>query len=183
MVVIDAGDIGKSREEVLLDLIYESTGERLPLDKVTIGKPREVDKRKDLNLDPNTFIPVKVNPSYDSRYSANGSGFLYRRRDIAIYVEDCDFGLVSPMGFPFNTTDLLEQINLLLEYPIFADDIVDHKYSTIAQVNRGIRLKMHPHALLWTGEVTIYVNTHYLEGGLLVQFTELNGFTEWAEAA
>jgi hypothetical protein len=180
MVVIDEKDVGKTEEEVLMDLIYEGTGQRIPLDKVRFGKPREVDKRKDLEDDPNTFIPCRVDPQYDGRYNAAGSGFMYRRRDITNHVSDSDFSQVAPAALPFKITDILDQINERMPYPIEARDIIDYEYKTLKEVEeKGVTLRAHPESLLWIKGTTFNVNTTYINGAPLVSVLDLDGFNEW----
>lgn len=180
MVIIDVNDIGKSREQVLLDLIYEATGERIPLDKVKFGKPREIDKRKDLEFDPNTFIPARIDRNYDTRYGTTpDDGFMYRRRNIVEDFGATDFSSVKPHSLPFKLTDILDQINACLQYPIGADDIIDHEYTTLGQVEAGVHLQAHPESLLWIKGIKIYVDTGYIKGVPLIFETELDGFNEW----
>lgn len=180
MVVIDELDVGKTREEVLMDLIYEAVGYRVPLDRVKFGKPREVDKRKDLDLDPNTFIPARVDPTYDDRYSAAGSGFMYRRRNIINHTNGVDFSQVAPPSLPFKMADVLDQINERMPYPIQLSDIVNYEYKTFAEVaEKGIRLQAHPESLLWIDGQTFFVNTVYINGKPLINVKELDGFNEW----
>lgn len=183
MVVIDEKDVGKSREQVLMDLIYEATGQRIPLDKIKFGKPREVDKRKDLETDPNTFIPAKVNPHYDARYSVDGSGFMYRRRDIVNHADGCDFSNVKPYTLPFKITDILDQINSCMPYPIQPGDVVDYEYKTFADLLKGVRLDAHPESLLWINGTVMQIDTGFIDGEPLIQITSLDGFNEWHASA
>lgn len=180
MVVIDEKDIGKTREQVLLDLIYEATGERIPLDKVKFGKPREIDKRKDLEHDPNTFIPARIDPKYDARYAQQGDdGFLYRRRDLEKHSKGAVFNEIKPLFLPFKVSDILDQINACLPYPVGASDLIDHKYTTIEQVEAGVHLQAHPESLLWIRGTKIKVDSGYIDGTPLLAVTEIDGFHPW----
>jgi hypothetical protein len=183
MVVIDDADIGKARKEVLLDLIYESTEQRIPIEKIKFGTPRKVDPRLDEKLDHNTFIPVYVDPEFDSRYGTADSGFLYRRRMI---VEDnalvIDLSNVQPFTLPFRIGDVLDQINTYLGYDLHADDIINHQYTSLEDVEaNGVKLEAHDGSLLWVGEVMFLVNTSKIRGEQqpLIINTQLNGFNEW----
>lgn len=182
MVVIDEKDVGKTREQVLMDLIYEATNQRIPLDKVRFGLPLAADPRKDLATDPNTFIPCRVDQQYDDRYWAEGSGFLYRRRCIRNHSEAGDFKQVRPITLPFKITDVLPQINAVLPYPIQAEDVVNHEYTTLEQVYAGVTLEAHPTSLLWINKITFQVDTSALEGGSMITRTTLDGFHEYAAA-
>jgi hypothetical protein len=182
MVVIDEHDVGKSREQVLLYLIYEATGESIPLEKVKFGKPSEVDPRKDLDLDPNTFIPAQIDVHYDKRFWVQGSGFLYRRRCIINHTQDSDLESVTPVHLPFKISELLDQINAVMPYPIAVSDIVDHEYTTIEEVYAGITLEAHPESLLWVHSKTFRPNTALLDGGPMIQNQDLDGFNEYVAA-
>jgi hypothetical protein len=179
MVVIDENDVGKSREQVLMDLIYESTGQRIPLEKVKFSKPLEVDQRRDLATDPNTFIPCQVDQQYDDRYWAQGSGFMYRRRSIFDHTVGIDLNSVRPSVLPFKISDVLDQINDVVPYTIQVSDIIDYEYTTLEQVLEGITLQAHPESLLWMRGRTFQVDTGALTGDLLIQETDLDGFTEY----
>ena len=180
MVVIDENDVGKAREDVLIDLIYEATGQRIPLSKVTFGVPTEVDPRKDVEFDHNTFIPARIDPQYDSRYWKEGSGFLYRRRNINDDFGNIDFSDAQPVTLPFRISDILEQINTHLRYPIREDDIVDYEYTSLQEVDeKGVHLKAHPHSMLWVGGLWINVNTERIGGGPLINVLEVDGFNQW----
>ena len=180
MVVIDEKDVGKEREDVLIDLIYEATGQRILLSKVVFGVPSEVDPRKDVELDHNTFIPARIDPKYDARYWKDGSGFLYRRRNLGDNFRDIDFSDVQPVTLPFRISDILEQINTHLLYPIKQDDIVDFEYTSLQDVyEKGVHLKADPHSLLWIGGLWITINTDRIDGGPLINVLELDGFNQW----
>lgn len=184
MVVIDEKDVGKAREDVLLDLIYEATGQRIPLSKVKFGLPSEVDPRKDVDLDHNTFIPALIDQRYDSRYWEEGSGFLYRRRNIHDHTVGIDFGEVQPFALPFRITDILDQINALIRYPILPSDVVNYEYTSLEEVERkGVHLKAHPHSLLWIGGAWFKVNTMRINGGPLINNVNLDGFDPWIPPA
>lgn len=175
MVVIDENDVGKTNEQVHMDLIYEALGQRIPLDKVKFGKPQFIDVRKDLRRDPNTFIPMYVDPRYDSRYSGPNSGVMYRRRNITSHCREYDFSGVAPKTLPFKISDILEDINKVMPYPLRSDDFVDTEYKTDDEA-RNIKLIAHPHSLLWVGEHVFQPSLEYIGGESLLTVTELDGF-------
>ena len=150
MVVIDEHDVGKTKTEVLMDLIYEATGRRIPLDKVKFGRPREVDVRKDLIYDPNTFIPMRVDPGYDNRYNTPETGVLYRRRSLKDHLKDVDFSKVYVVQYPVRVSDLLDQINTQLKYPISEGDVQEFQYDTPEQIEKfGLYIMADPDSVLW----------------------------------
>lgn len=179
MVTIDNDDLGKTRYEVLMDLIYESAGIRIPLDKIVFGAPFELDKRKDLELDPNTFVPVRVNPRYDARYSASGAGIMYRRRNLAKHIAGLNMKQVTPLALPFKISDVLDQINAIVPYEFQLEEIVNYEYKTLEEAKAGIRLQARPDSLLWFDGKTFLVNVKTIGGAPLIENTVLDGFNEY----
>lgn len=181
-VIIDDNDNGKSREALLMDLIYESNGIRVPLDKIKFGIPREVDQRKDLDNDPNTFIPVKVNNQYDNRFALGTSGIMYRRRSIAKHIAGIDLAVITPLFLPFKVSDLLEQINTLVPYEFQVEEIENYEYRTLAEVEAGVKLVAKKQAYLWFEGATFNVNTTKISGAPLIANKTLNGFKVYEPA-
>lgn len=181
MVVIDEHDVGKTKKEVLMDLIYEATERRIPLDKVTFGKPQEVDVRKDLIYDPNTFIPMRVDPGYDNRYNTPETGVLYRRRSLKDHLKDVDFSMVLVEKFPVRVSELLEQVNYQLKYPIAACEIQEFQYDTSEQLEKfGLYIMADPESVLWfDGGPMMGVDVGGKPG--LVTITRLMGFFKYGE--
>ena len=178
MVVIDNNDLGKPREQVLMDLIYESNGIRIPLDKIKFGSAREVDKRKDLDLDPNTYIAAKVSPNWDNRYPPNG-GFMYRRRSLPDHVNGVNFKLVTPLFLPFKVSDVLDQINAIVPYEFQLPEIVNHEYKTLDEARDGLVLEARADAYLWFGKRNVKLNLNAIGGSLLISNNVLDGFKEY----
>jgi hypothetical protein len=176
MVVIDEHDLGKSRKEILMDLIYEGTGRRIPLDKVSFGKPRALDQRPEISVDANTFIPARIDPAWDARLNSNKSGFMYRRHHIKNYCDTCTFMAVKPLQFPFKVSELLDQINDQLPYPLFMDDFVDKEYLTLESTLEGIDLIAQRDSLLWHGRFKISIDLSWIDGNSLVTVAFLDGF-------
>lgn len=175
-VIIDDNDIGKNRSVMLMDLIYESNGIRVPLDKIKFGIPKEVDQRVDLDDDPNTFIPVRVDPQYDDRFALGTSGIMYRRRSISQHVEGIDLFSIRPLFLPFKISDILEEINLLVPYKFQLEEIENYEYKTLEEVEAGIQLVAKKQAYLWFGGKKFNVNTTIISGDPLISNTVLDGF-------
>lgn len=181
MVVIDENDVGKTQEEVLMDLIYEQFGHRIPLDKIKFGKPREVDARKDLWWDANTFIPARIDQAYDDRFSGANNGFMYRRRSMAYHFTKYDFSGVIVPHLPIKLSELLPQINAILPYPLEERDVVDKTYTSIEEVEAGITLEANPESLLWCKGHDFVPNTTVLEGIAILDITDLPGFNYYGQ--
>lgn len=166
MVVIDEHDIGKTKDEILMDLVYEATGKRMPLDKIVFGEPLEVDPRKDLDLDPNTFISINVDPQFDVRFCQPDSGLLYRRRGIAQHLIKIDPSQIIVDKLPIRVSDLIEQINDQLKFPIFMEDFLDYQYDSVEQlIKYGLVLQPKPGTILWHGSESIHgVNVGNVSG-------------------
>lgn len=179
MVTIDNDDLGKTRFQVLMDLIYESNGFRFPLDKITFKAPSELDKRKDLEFDPNTFIPARVNPRYDARFATPQSGIMYRRRSLPKHIEGINFKVITPMFLPFKISDVLDQINEIVPYEFQIEEIVDYEYKTLDEARAGIRLQARPESVLWFAGKSFMINTKAIGGGVLIENPELDGFHEY----
>lgn len=153
-VVIDEHDIGKTKIQLLTDLLYETNGLRVPEDRIKYGDPQPLDARPDLLWDPNTFIPFRIDPTYDDRYSRN-AGFMYRRLDLKDYVGSHDFQ-VQITHFPFRISEVLDQINAQLPFPLDLNDIVDYEFSAPNTVK--FDLVANPKSVLWTGKTGIAMN-------------------------
>ena len=175
-VIIDRHDVGKTTEDLLRDLLYESTGARIPGDKIVYGKPRELKQRPTYKYDPNTFIPVIVDIVYDTRFRTTGDGFMYRRRSIIEHCANVDFTSIKPDFFPFRISDILDQINSYLEYPIAMDDLVEYEYSSVEQWSSGVLLMARDDSYLWTDGQTVMIDTSSVnQNNLLTNYT-LDGF-------
>lgn len=183
MVVIDEHDVGKTRREVLMDLIYEATGRRLPLDKVVFGKPRPCDQRPEVKTDPNTFIPMRVDVQYDHRFNLPESGVLYRRRDMGDHLKDLDTSKIKVGKFPVRTTDLLDQINEQLTYPVLACELMDYEFTSAEQIEMfGLMVVAHPDSVLWMGSGELFgvdVSGAVDPESTLVPNNYLMGFYKW----
>lgn len=149
MVVIDEHDLGKTKIQVLMDLIYESTGLRIPEHRIKYGKPVALDQRPDLDLDPNTYIPVKIDQVYDYHLSEQ-AGFMYRRRSLKEHLHGVTLNLSFPR-FPITLHELiLEVINPQLKYPLNCSDFID--YEITDPETDHLKIVAHPESLLWYGD-------------------------------
>jgi hypothetical protein len=150
-VVIDEHDIGKTRIQLLTDLLYETNNLRIPEEKIKYGEPQALDARPDLDWDPNTFIPFRIDRDYDDRFSRN-AGFMYRRRDFSEYVGSHDFE-VQITHFPFRISEVLDQINAQLPFPLAISDIEDYEFSL--PDTEEFELIASPKSLIWTGKCKV----------------------------
>lgn len=177
MVVIDEHDLHKTRIEILMDLVYESTGMRIPQHEIKYGQPIELDQRPDLMTDPNTFIPVRINPDYNYRLAGYQRGFMYRRR----YLTEHFAGLELDLEFTVWPTTLrqiiMDQINPQLRYPLQPEDFVD--YEITDESTDVLLIKTQPHSLFWTGSINVNIVPPGQEYFVLVEQPYLSGFNQW----
>lgn len=175
-VIIDRADVGKTTEDLLRDLLFESTGARIPADKIQYGKPRELKQRPQYKYDPNTFIPVVVDIVYDTRFRSAGDGFMYRRRSIIEHCANVDFSSISPDFFPFRISDIIDKINEQLEYPITMDNLVEFEYSSVEQWADGVMLQARDDSYLWTDGQKVLIDTSKVNHQNLLTNHTLDGF-------
>lgn len=151
-VVIDENDIGKTKIELLTDLLYESTRRRIPEEHIKYGDPQALDQRPDRKWDSNTFIPFKIDADYDDRFSRNNTGFMYRRRDLSDYLADYSF-TIEVDHFPFRISEYLGEINSFLPFPLDAAEILDYEFND--RTKTTFDLIADPKSLIWTGRAKI----------------------------
>lgn len=181
MVVIDERDLHKTKPEILMDLIYEATDQRFPLDKINFGDPRELKTRPGDSLAPNTHIPVKVDVAFDRRYAIPEAGFLYRRREIHEHLKDIDWSQVIIRKLPFTTADVLPQINDQLSYPIQSCEVDDLTYDSIDQLLAyGLIIQAAPDSLLWCSEGAGHgAGLGHFDPNPIVTVIRVDGFKKW----
>ena len=178
MVVIDERDIGKSKIEILMDLIWEFQQVKIPEDHITYGTPQELDARPEIMTDANTFIPCHIDPNYDDRFSKN-SGFMYRRRTLDEHLGNVQLTITIDR-WPITTRELLrDYVNPQLEFPIDPEDIVD--YELPDPESNVVLLVAEPGSFLWTGQfelIVIPIDPGYFD---LVQVQSLPGFNLYVD--
>lgn len=178
MVVIDEHDIGKTKIQILMDLLYESTGLRTPEDKIQYGHPKALDARPEVLDDPNTFIPVRIDQNYDDRLSRQ-SGFLYRRRDIGTHFKDRPIQLSFPR-FPITLHEIiLEQMNPQLSYPLDVTDFIDYKITD--PETDTLKIVAHPESFIWCNQGVMAIEPPSEEFFVLVANPWLDGFKLYSE--
>jgi hypothetical protein len=155
LVVIDGNDIGKTDIEILMDLIYETNKIRIPQEHIVYGTPKALDQRPDIADDENTFIPVKIDPNWDTAY-AKAEGFLYRRQDLGEYFQDVVV-TITATEFPFTIRSIWdEQVKPFLPYPIDKKDIRDYLFTDL--FTTSLTVEASQHSFLWSGHVKIILN-------------------------
>lgn len=173
-IVINEADIGKTEIQLLMDLIFESVGIRVPEQKIQYGKPQALDVRPDVYDDPNTFIPITVDADYDDRYAPQiEKGLLYRRRELASHFTSTLYPIYTATG-TFKISAVLSQLNTLLTYPLTMADVVDQTLSAAGLTQ--ITLVANPTSYIWTGKVVLDVSVHQGDLVLMLATTDLEGF-------
>jgi hypothetical protein len=178
MVIIDEHDIGKTKYQLLTDLIYESTGQRIPLNSIEYGHPSELDARPDVLTDPNTFIPIKVSGVYDVRLFGPHRGFMYRRRSLFDHLSGVDLD-IEFTDWPTTLHQvILDQINPQLRYPLRAEDFVD--YQITDEDTNNIVIRAAEHSLFWCGSADVAIPPPNSSNFILVENRFLDGFNVWS---
>lgn len=178
-VTIDNEDLGKSRLELLTDLIFESEGIRIPLSKVRYSSPQRLDTRPEILDDPNTLIKFDTDTDYDDRYYQKlSNALMYRRRELKTHFQ----GVATPVTIyvdndgDFTIHEILNQINLSLSYPLAAEDIKNTTLNSLTTTS--LLLEADPESLIWIDSVTVPVTITYANRLNLLTNTQLDGFNQ-----
>jgi hypothetical protein len=179
MVIIDERDIGKTREQILLDLLYEALGERLEETWYTHGTPEALEVTPRNPTDPNTFMRIQYAPHY--KEVSSEVGVMYRRRHIAEHLAQYSFDL-SFSRFPTTTRQIVEDlINPHLNFPLASGDFLDEVVND--PLTTAVRIKAHPDSVIWCGETSQSINLPGEEFFVLAQVTILGGFQPYDQGA
>lgn len=163
-------DYNKPAKELLLDLVYESNGIRFGVDDISFGPPEALDPRPDLDWDPNTFVPVEVVESVDVRYEGE-TGFMYRRAPINEVTPVVGALPVKISAYPYQTLDVLAQINAYLGLALTPDEVINDTYT---DASMPLIVRVADTALCFIGEITI-TDTVFIG---MVTVNDLSGFVE-----
>jgi hypothetical protein len=140
-------DFDRPETEVLCDLVYVTNKYKLPPPMVVFGTPQVLDQRPDIEDDPNTYIPAKVNSKFDHRLVPRETGFLYHRIPLAA-LRVVDNSVITPPAVPFKTYDILDQINRQLGVQLTENDLVNTEYTTL---DDDFIITALPTSKIWTG--------------------------------
>lgn len=177
MIIIDEHDIGKTEEQLLTDLIFEATGQRIPTNVIKYKQPSALDSRPDIPTDPNTYIPFNAEIEYDIRLSGNNRGFLYRRRSLSEHFANIDLDLEFDT-WPTTLHDvIINQINPILSYPLKLHDIID--YVIDDENTNSLVIHASPKSLFWVDSAIVSIVPPNSSNFVLVENRFLNGFNEW----
>lgn len=176
MVVIDEHDLGKTKIQLLMDLLYESTGQRIPEHRIKYFEPSELDARPDVPTDPNTFIPIRIDPTYDYNLSQL-AGFLYCRRELASHFAGIDLELEFT-EFPTTLHEVvLNQINPQLTYPLDCTDFVDYEITDVNTTSLNLVAKKG--SFIWIGKASVAISPPDTGFYILVDNPYLTGFNPY----
>lgn len=137
-------DFDRPSIDIALDLIFAATKYRAEKKFIELGLPEHCDPRPDIDYDPNTFVPIKMDSRFDARLEGR-NGFLYRRLSL-LEINDIETLSIDPPFIPYRTRDVLDQINEKLQTQFTLTDLVDKEY-TIGQMI----LEANKNSLVWTG--------------------------------
>lgn len=176
-VVINEEDLGKTRLQLLTDLIYEYNGIRIPESKVVYGDPEVLDPRPDIEDDPNTIIKFHTTPDYDESFlESSNAKLFYRRRELSTHFDKITRPIELYVEEDITSThDLIEQLNFYLTYPLDPADILNITHNTIP--GQGIlTITASKKSLFWIGSANINVTYSDTQRMGMLWVTNLNGF-------
>ena len=150
--LVEAGGFDKPAKEVALDLIFESTGVRLPPHVVTLGVPRTLDQRPDVLTDEDTYVPAEIDEAYDDRFPGD-NGFMYRRVGFDALEELVTVPTVLPAA-PYRIHDALQAISAAMRLKLTIDDLEND----LVAPGAPLVVRATKTSLVWTGEVTLTVS-------------------------
>lgn len=163
-------DFNRPAEDVLIDLIYISTKFRVSKHHIKFGLPMELDQRPDIDDDENTFIPIAIDPAYDSRF-AGSNGVMYRRLPFDSLIVKVDMKIRID-HFPFYPEELLSQFNIKYGLQLTVADIDNTEVTSI----EGFKMKISPTSLIWIGGIDPELSYGGLDLAGLILKTKLAGF-------
>lgn len=158
-------NLNQPASQILLDLIYANNGINLAWENIEFGIPVALPPTNDWSA--NTVLDVTAIYEDDDRYTGSTS-ITYRRIPLSELPSYGTDPLVV-LGLPFQTTDLLTQINTFYQTQLSAADVVNVQYTELAPVV----LQAAPGALCYVGEMTLPVLGDL---SALVKTTSLGGF-------
>lgn len=167
---LEGYNFNRKSESIALDMIFVSTGYRIPLPKIKFNKPTVMDIRPEIDDDPNTYISARVDRDFDSRL-ADMAGFLYRRLPLDLLTEISPTVKVVAPQLPFKTSEVLDQINAILNSQLTLNDVLELSYS--GEEDEMV-LVANPDSLSWVGTKTLRLDNGTLPP--LVAQRELSGF-------
>jgi hypothetical protein len=179
MVIIDEHDLGKTRSQILLDLLYEALGVRLEETWYTKGIPKALDSTPTNPWDANTYMDIQYAPYYKEVKSQQA--VMYRRRDIGEHLAQYAFHLTYTR-FPTTTSQIVEDlINPHLNFTLLDEDLT---IETIDDpTSQQIVIKANPESLIWCGQAKIDIDVPGDEFFVLAQVTVLGGFQPYVDTS
>lgn len=166
---LDGYNFNRQTELIALDSIYVSTGYKIPLAKIKFGDVKILITRPDLEGYPNTYLEAKVDSNFDYRLA--NAGFMYFRLGLDELTATDPNTKVIPPHYPFNTSDVLPQINTILQTELTLHDVLELSYSGDTE---NFVLIANPDSFFWVGSRTLPSQSNAI--GPLITTTDLNGF-------
>jgi len=169
-LLLDRKDVNRPENLIALDMFRVFAGYSIRPNKITFGKARELDQRPDLVCDENSFCPVSIDRSEDTRFVGE-TGFMYRRWTLEEVARDQIVKINGTSGL-FKVEDIIDQINEQLETQ-FTLDSLDNRvvYDTDGD---SFVLYAHPNSLAFCGSLTFELGDP--ERRDLLTVVKLSGF-------
>jgi hypothetical protein len=153
--------------DVLIDLIYYTNEYSVPKHLAVFGKPKELDQRPLVEDDPNTFIGLTLDETYDKRFLGN-DGFMYRRFELSRLIPNSESPVMVP-GAPFKVHDIITSINTALGVLLSEQDLMNDEYSEVPDT---LTLRASPDSYVWIGNSLEIALTDLSETTYPIRVTE-----------
>lgn len=108
---------------IALDLIRATNGVVFNPDYIELLDPIELDQRPEIFDDPNTCLPVNVDPAHDARFPYD-TKFMIRRLELSLINVGGEVVIASG-SFPFKLHEKLDQLNEQLGVQFDENDVKD----------------------------------------------------------
>jgi len=169
-LLLDRKDVNRPENLIALDMFRVFAGYSIRPNKITFGKAQELDQRPDLPCDENSFCPVTIDRSEDTRFVGE-TGFMYRRWTLAEVARDQIVKINGTSG-QFKVEDIIDQINEQLETQ-FTLESLDNSVVYDTDGDEFV-LYAHPNSLAFCGSVAFELGDP--ERRDLLSVTDLTGF-------
>jgi hypothetical protein len=160
-------NLNQSGDQILLDLVYRTTGLFLLRDSVEFNTPAALPEPGPWG--PDTIVTITADLIEDDRFQGSRE-LSYRRLHLDDVITTPDTPITLP-ALPFQTTDLLPAINQLYRLRLTANDVVNTSYTSYSD---SVVLTAAPGSLVYNGAVTLVTQTP--TPPLMITMPDLNGF-------
>jgi hypothetical protein len=143
-------DLKKISKVLALEQIAKFNNLTIPENKVTLRTAKPFDMNTN---DADTFVEIKIDEDFDSRFSGE-IGFFYKRLTLFPILNGKSFTIYKQ--HPFTVHDVLEDINREHELNLNKNDVYNYTLNSSADV---FQLRLFANNLAWTSpDITMIPN-------------------------